>query len=314
MKQSADEIVVRVERACNALRRGEAVTLLCGGQALTISAAEIAGAVKGEALLSAKADLPELLTDAPSQPVTLAVNEAEQGALQLLRIAQLLPVAHRLPQGGVEALALSLEEVQQYETALAESLEEIAAATLPLKYASETKVRVFRPRHGGTEYLALVTGDLSKVEAPLVRVHSSCLTGDLLGSLRCDCGDQLHQALHRMGEEGAGVLCYLNQEGRGIGIANKIRAYALQDQGQDTLEANESLGFAADERQFNIAAAMLKKLGLHQVRLLTNNPLKVESLEALGITVSERVPLIAEPTDHNADYLDTKAKRFGHCL
>jgi len=148
----------------------------------------------------------------------------------------------------------------------------------------------------------------------LTRLHSACFTGDVLGSLKCDCGPQLHAALTAMHEAGAGVLLYLNQEGRGIGLANKMRAYSLQDQGFDTVEANHRLGFEDDERDFRLGAELLKKMGFAQVRLLTNNPRKVAMLEKGGITVTERVPLHVGQTDENAAYLATKAAKSGHLL
>jgi GTP cyclohydrolase II len=150
--------------------------------------------------------------------------------------------------------------------------------------------------------------------APLVRVHSECFTGDLLGSLRCDCGPQLHQAIRRMEAEGSGVLLYMAQEGRGIGLANKLRAYALQDRGLDTLDANRALGWGADERSFAAAAAMLQDLGITRIRLLTNNPDKVGALEAAGITIAGRLRHAIAANGVNDSYLETKARRFGHLL
>ncbi|MBC7800038.1 MAG: GTP cyclohydrolase II, partial [Gemmatimonadaceae bacterium] len=149
---------------------------------------------------------------------------------------------------------------------------------------------------------------------PLVRVHSECFTGDLLGSLRCDCGAQLHAALARMADEGAGVLLYLAQEGRGIGLANKLRAYALQDRGLDTLDANRALGWDADERNFMVAATMLHELGIDRIRLLTNNPDKMAALAACGVGIEAREPLVIPPNGVNDHYLATKARRFGHML
>jgi GTP cyclohydrolase II len=148
----------------------------------------------------------------------------------------------------------------------------------------------------------------------LVRLHSACFTGDVLGSLKCDCGPQLQGALQQMGQEGAGTLLYLNQEGRGIGLTNKLRAYALQDQGFDTVEANHRLGFEDDERDFRLGASILRKLGISQIRLLTNNPAKVAMMEQQGITVAERVPLKRGENPLNASYLSTKAQKSGHLL
>jgi 3,4-dihydroxy 2-butanone 4-phosphate synthase / GTP cyclohydrolase II len=164
----------------------------------------------------------------------------------------------------------------------------------------------------GKEHLALVKGNVGGKEDVLVRVHSECFTGDVLGSLRCDCGEQLRRAMSLIACEGEGIIIYLRQEGRGIGLVEKLRAYNLQDQGYDTIEANLALGHQADEREYSMAAYILNDLGVHSIRLLTNNPAKIEHLSALGICVSERVPL--EPTVHsdNADYLFTKALRMNH--
>lgn len=164
----------------------------------------------------------------------------------------------------------------------------------------------------GREHVAMSLGDLAGGPAPLLRLHSECLTGDALFSLRCDCGFQLEQALRRIAEEGRGVLLYLRQEGRGIGLGNKIRAYALQDQGHDTVEANLRLGFPADARDYAVALDILADLGVREARLMTNNPRKVQALEAAGIRVRERVPLMHGRNPHNAQYLDTKAGRLGH--
>jgi GTP cyclohydrolase II len=164
------------------------------------------------------------------------------------------------------------------------------------------------------QHVAIELGRPGAADPPLVRLHSECLTGDVFGSLKCDCGPQLKEALHIIGASGGGVLLDLRQEGRGIGLANKIRAYALQDRGLDTVDANQRLGFADDERDYGHAAAMLRSLGIDQVRLLTNNPAKVAGLEAAGIKVAERVPHNMPTNPHNADYLATKRKRSGHLL
>src|SRR5205085_4509468 len=164
------------------------------------------------------------------------------------------------------------------------------------------------------EHLAFVLGDVVNQPEVLVRVHSECFTGDVLGSLRCDCGEQLAQALRLIGQEGAGIVLYLRQEGRGIGLLDKLRAYNLQDQGFDTVEANLMLGHSADERDYTVAALILKQLGIDSVRLLTNNPLKTEGLQQSGITVKARVPLQSGVTSENAAYLLTKAQRMRHLL
>ena len=174
-----------------------------------------------------------------------------------------------------------------------------------------TQIVAFRASDDGQEHVALVIGAFGG-KPPLVRLHSECLTGDVFGSLKCDCGPQLKEALRIIGENGGGVLLYLRQEGRGIGLVNKIRAYSLQDRGLDTVDANLRLGFADDERDFGHAAAMLCAIGIDKVRLLTNNPRKVNGLEAAGIQVTERVPHHMAANPHNADYLETKRRRSGH--
>jgi GTP cyclohydrolase II len=176
------------------------------------------------------------------------------------------------------------------------------------------RLRVFRPGDGGEEHYAVEIGRPDRSEPVLTRLHSACFTGDVIGSLKCDCGPQLHAALAAMGEAGAGVLLYLNQEGRGIGLANKMRAYSLQDQGFDTVEANHRLGFEDDERDFRIGSQILTAMGFHSVRLMTNNPQKVAMMEANGVEVAERVPLAVGESDDNRAYLATKASKSGHLL
>jgi GTP cyclohydrolase II len=183
-----------------------------------------------------------------------------------------------------------------------------------MQAAGVGRVHIFRPDDGGVEHYAIEIGQPDRAAPVLARLHSACFTGDVLGSLKCDCGPQLHAALAQMGQQGAGVLLYLNQEGRGIGLANKMRAYSLQDQGFDTVEANHRLGFEDDERDFRIGAEILSKMGFGAVHLLTNNPKKVETLASFGITVAARVPLIVGQTDQNRAYLATKAAKSGHLL
>lgn len=163
-------------------------------------------------------------------------------------------------------------------------------------------------------HLALVYGEIDRHEPTLVRVHSECLTGDVFGSLRCDCGNQLHQAMKQVAENGSGAVIYMRQEGRGIGLLNKIRAYHLQDDGKDTVEANEALGFAADLRDYGVGAQIMVDLGLKKIKLLTNNPRKVKGLEGYGIDIVERVPLEIPPCEYNCDYLSTKKTKLGHHL
>jgi GTP cyclohydrolase II len=189
----------------------------------------------------------------------------------------------------------------------------VAQAALPTRYGRFT-IHGFKGRGPLEEAIALVRGKLSRKTAPLVRVHSQCLTGDVLASLRCDCRAQLELALRRIGEAGAGILLYLPQEGRGIGLMNKLRAYQLQDGGMDTVEANEKLGFAADARDYDFSAQILKKLGVKKIRLLSNNPEKVRQLERSGIRVVQRIPCQPRISKISRAYLQTKKSKMGHIL
>jgi len=209
--------------------------------------------------------------------------------------------------------------VLAYPTAAPATLTRVAEARVPLEDAPEARIIAFRAADGGIEHLAMLIGEperaLTEGRTPLCRVHSECFTGDLLGSLRCDCGPQLRGAIKRMAEDPAGgVLVYLAQEGRGIGLVNKLRAYALQDQGLDTLDANRALGYGADERNFWVAAEMLRAVGIGRVRLLTNNPDKLTGLAACGIEVEGREAHQFDANGVNDGYLETKARRFGHLL
>jgi GTP cyclohydrolase II len=237
-------------------------------------------------------------------------------ALLLAKLARLLPAVLALPLHGAAPglLHVAARDLVAHHAAPFESLTRTADAAVPLAEAEDARLVAFRPEDGGAEHLAILIGRPEARAAPLVRIHSECFTGDLLGSLRCDCGPQLRQAMRCMAQEGAGVLLYMAQEGRGIGLVNKLRAYALQDAGLDTLDANKALGFAADERSFGAAAVMLKALGVNRVRLLTNNPDKLAGLEASGIEVVGRVSLSIAANGVNDSYLETKARRFGHML
>lgn len=189
----------------------------------------------------------------------------------------------------------------------------MVSARIPTQ-EGEFQLCLYHNNQDDKEHLALVMGDITQKKNVLVRVHSECFTGDVLGSRRCDCGEQLHQALGQIAQEGEGLLIYLRQEGRGIGLLDKLRAYNLQDEGFDTVEANLALGHQADERDYAIAARILKDWGLCTIRLMTNNPLKVESLQALGVTIADRVPVQAGITPDNSFYLRTKAERMRHLL
>jgi 3,4-dihydroxy 2-butanone 4-phosphate synthase/GTP cyclohydrolase II len=188
----------------------------------------------------------------------------------------------------------------------------VASAMLPTQYGDFT-IHVFSG-DDGFDHIALVHGEVDGKENVLVRLHSSCITGDVFGSFRCDCGEQLHTALCEIGGRNSGVLVYLNQEGRGINLANKIKAYALQEKGYDTVEANKILGFPPDLRHYYIGASILQQLGVTTIELLTNNPQKIKELEACGIVVTKRIPLISQPTIYDSKYLRTKKEKFGHLL
>lgn len=242
-------------------------------------------------------------------------------AVELTKLARLLPAAltATIALDGLtvaewlsrhDTVAVDVADVATYQANAARTLKPVSQARVPLAGAEDARIVAYRPSDGGIEHLAIVIGEPK--EPVLVRLHSECFTGDLLGSLRCDCGDQLRGAIQQISQAGAGVLIYLAQEGRGIGLVNKLRAYQLQDAGADTVEANEQLGFDADERVYMPAAEILKDLGFKRVRLMTNNPEKVTALAHFGIDVVERVPHAFPANPHNERYLQTKANKSGH--
>lgn len=246
-------------------------------------------------------------------PFRVAAQPGSTGeaALDLARIAGLLPAFFIRDGAGEGELTITAAEVGHYADPAALTL--VTRAQLPIEAAENVEIIGFRHRVSGEEHVALLIGKPNG-EPPLVRLHSECLTGDVFGSLKCDCGPQLHAALARIAESGWGILLYMRQEGRGIGLINKLRTYELQDQGFDTVDANVRLGFAVDERDFGIAAGMLKALSQSKIRLLTNNPSKVAGLEAHGVTVVERASHQLPPNPHNERYLATKRDRTGHQL
>lgn len=241
-------------------------------------------------------------------------------AIALIKSARLLPAALLVPINDAASFAsdhgltLINHAIAMPLQGESSPLHPVAAARLPVEAAEAGRLHIFRPEDGGEEHYAIEIGRPDRNASVLARLHSACFTGDVLGSLKCDCGPQLRGALAQMGAEGAGVLLYLNQEGRGIGLANKMRAYSLQDQGFDTVEANHRLGFEDDERDFRLGSEILRKLGFGQVRLLTNNPRKISMMEHAGIKVTERVPLQVGENDFNRAYLATKASKSGHML
>ncbi|MFD1483175.1 GTP cyclohydrolase II [Paracoccus nototheniae] len=240
--------------------------------------------------------------------------DAHRAALALAKSAQLLPAMLVVAAPAPDGLTHLPPGPALVQLAAEAAMIPVAAARLPLMSAERSRLHVFRPDDGGEEHYAIEIGDPPRDAPVLARLHSACFTGDVLGSLKCDCGPQLQAALTAMGQAGSGVLLYLNQEGRGIGLANKMRAYDLQNQGFDTVEANHRLGFEDDERDFRIGAALLRRLGFAAVRLMTNNPRKVTMMQAHGIAVPDRVPLIVARNRHNTGYLDTKAEKSGHLL
>jgi len=258
--------------------------------------------------------------------VHTTVGEADAlavAAVRLTKLAALLPtaimatVAHDCRPDPAWCRRHDLRlvtdaDIAGYQRQAARALRPVAEARVPLADAPDARIIAFRLSNGGHEHLAIVIGEPGTTEPVLVRLHSECFTGDLLGSLRCDCGDQLRRAIAEISIQGSGIVLYLAQEGRGIGLVNKLRAYQLQDQGYDTLDANERLGFDADERLYLPAAEMLHRLGFNRVRLMTNNPDKVAQLARCAIDVVERVPHVIPSNDHNQAYLRTKALRGGH--
>ena len=243
-------------------------------------------------------------------------REAAAAAMELARLAGVLPafLVDALPAGEAQPVAAS--DLAAWKDP--GSLTIAARAGLPVEASEEAEIVAFRSTNDLREHVALIIGKQSGERAPLVRLHSECLTGDILGSLKCDCGPQLDAALAAMAEEaragGWGVLLYLRQEGRGIGLINKLRAYRLQDQGFDTVDANNRLGLPSEARDFPVAARMLALLGVRRIRLMTNNPAKVAALEGEGVTVAERVPHRLPANPHNARYLAVKRDRAGHLL
>ncbi len=256
--------------------------------------------------------------ETPPELTSLNVSAAghlEQACVTLAKLSRLLPAAIIATAGPVtDALNVSVAAIEAYMDIAADSLRVVSEARVPLEAAEHARVVAFRPRDGGIEHLAIVVGDLNPDVPALIRLHSECFTGDLMGSLRCDCGNQLRGAISEMNKFGSGILLYLAQEGRGIGLVNKLRAYQLQDAGFDTVDANLQLGFDSDERNYLPAAQMLRLLGVKRVRLMTNNPAKVAALAQHHIEVVERVPHIFPSNEHNQGYLRTKATKSGHML
>ena len=315
----AGSLILTHARAATLKIRLYTAEVVCIPLAGKVSAAEI------RAIADPATDLDHPLKG-PFEASREAPPEMAAAAVRLAKLAGLLPASVLFPvaenAGGQlkvdEALSeVSTADIARYEERVAQTLELVLRASVPLEGAENAELAAFRPANGGPEHYAVIIGDkggpaLAPPGPVLTRLHSECFTGDLLGSLKCDCGDQLRGAVQAIAKAGGGVLLYLAQEGRGIGLMNKLRAYRLQDEGFDTMEANQRLGFAADERLYDIAARMLKLLGYSKVRLLTNNPDKMRALQAAGIEVTERVPHAFPDNVHNRDYLRVKAEKGGH--
>jgi len=238
-----------------------------------------------------------------------------QACLHLSKLARLLPAVLVVEMTDRGAFShVSPASVMGYSSHAATALTLVSEARVPLENVEDAKVLAFRPQHGGIEHLAIVIGEIDVNSSVLIRLHSECFTGDLLGSLRCDCGSQLRGAIDVMAKNGSGILLYLAQEGRGIGLVNKLRAYQLQDVGHDTVDANLQLGFDSDERNYSPAVAILKLLGVSKVKLMTNNPTKVNALSGRGVDVTERVPHAYPANPHNEHYLKTKVLKSGHLI
>jgi GTP cyclohydrolase II len=263
---------------------------------------------------------PTMLTRSP-EPLVLSqyqlkpCDNIDGVAIQLLKHARLLPAGIIAPLGSQslpDAIEIDSTDVSEGIYAQAKTLRAVSQARVPLEDSEEVEIISFRPQDGSNEHLAIIVGTPDLNRPVLIRLHSECFTGDLLGSLRCDCGSQLRGAISLMASTEGGILLYLAQEGRGIGLVNKLRAYQLQDTGIDTVDANFELGFEEDERSYIPAVQMLKHLNVRQVRVLTNNPRKVDALGRLGVNVVERVAHIFPANLHNRGYLMTKGARGGH--
>ena len=268
----------------------------------------------------------EQLTGSDANIIAESAESLADKAAQLLRNAKLIPAGLfvRLPLRDVAAqdrfvrqhnmMIIESRDIDQYSHEAASLVKIAARARVPLAVSEDAEVVMFRAEIGGDEHCAVLIGAGANTDTPLVRIHSQCITGDILGSLKCDCGDQLQGAMQLMADSGGGILVYLAQEGRNIGLLNKMRAYALQDNGLDTVDANHALGFDTDERLFLPAARILQALNVSKIQLITNNPDKISQLEQYGIQVTERVPLALESNPHNRRYLKTKQTRTGHLI
>jgi 3,4-dihydroxy 2-butanone 4-phosphate synthase / GTP cyclohydrolase II len=307
-------------------RKGVSTGISAGDRATTILAA-VNESTQPEDLVS-----PGHVFPLRAKPGGVLVRTGQtEGSIDLARLAGLMPAGviceimkddgtmARMPdlQAFAEEFGLkivTIADLIKYRLNKESLVRRIVTATLPTKYGGVFTAVAYENDVDPYHHIALVKGEIGPEDTVLVRVHSQCLTGDVFGSRRCDCEEQLHAAMAMVEKEGKGVIVYMRQEGRGIGLVNKLRAYCLQDMGKDTVEANEALGFKADMRDYGIGAQILADLGLHRIRLMTNNPRKIIGLEGYGIRVVERVPIETKPHQENIEYLKAKAKKMGHLL
>ena len=262
------------------------------------------GVLKRAGQTEASVDLASIAKMTPAAVICEIMNE--DGTMARLPDLKEFAVKHGLK-------IISVAEIIQYRMQTEKHVHALAAPRLPTEYG-EFRVHAYKSDITGEEHLALVMGEINESDDVLVRVHSSCLTGDVFGSTRCDCGDQLDRAFELIAKEGKGVVLYLLQEGRGIGLLNKLKAYELQDEGDDTIEANAKLGFAPDIREYGTGSQILRDLGVRKIRLMTNNPAKYVAIEGFGLEIVERVPLEIAPSQTTQKYLETKKKKLGHIL
>jgi 3,4-dihydroxy 2-butanone 4-phosphate synthase/GTP cyclohydrolase II len=337
-EELADKLNLKPMVQDNKARFGTAFTISIEareGVTTGISAADRATTIKAAVNPDAKAE--DLVSPGHVFPIrarkggVLVRTGQTEGSVDLCRLAGLTPAGviceimkddgtmARMPDLEVFAREHNLKIVTiadliDYRLQNESLIKRVAEATIPTSYGGEFKVIVYENDVDEFQHIALVKGEISKEDEVLVRVHSECLTGDVFASARCDCGDQLHRAMELVNQEGKGVIVYMRQEGRGIGLVNKIKAYALQECGHDTVEANIALGFKPDLRDYGIGAQILVDLGVHKMRLMTNNPKKIVGLEGYGIEITQRVPLEIHPNENNIKYMKTKQDKMGHLL
>jgi len=337
-EETADKLNLKQMVQDNQARFGTAFTISIEarhGVTTGISAADRATTIQAAVNPLAKPD--DLVSPGHVFPIrakkggVLVRTGQTEGSVDLCRLAGLTPagvICEIMKDDGTMARMPDLEvfarehklkivtiaDLIDYRMQNESLIKRMAEATIPTCFGGEFKMIVYENDVDDWQHIALVKGDIKEDDEVLVRVHSECLTGDLFGSRRCDCGDQLHRAMSMVEKEGKGVIVYMRQEGRGIGLVNKIKAYALQEQGKDTVEANIELGFKPDLRDYGIGAQILADLGVRKMRLLTNNPKKIVGLEGYGIEVTKRVPIEIDPNENNIKYMKTKKKKMGHLL